>query len=84
MSTGVIYSTKGLQSVCPTGISSFDRLIGGGFALTSLNIIDEDQHRMYSSMLSKAYLSSAILSEQRLIIFSPTITSRQSRFIRVC
>ena len=38
-SSGLEFSTKGLQSVCPTGIDSFDDLIGGGFALTSVNII---------------------------------------------
>ncbi|KAH7639778.1 Elongator subunit elp4 [Dermatophagoides farinae] len=81
-SSGLEFSTKGLQSVCPTGIDSFDDLIGGGFALTSVNIIEEDQFQMYSSMLVKAYLSSAIYAEQEIIIFSPTLSHGKCRFIR--
>ena len=37
--SGLAWSTKGLQSVCPTGVATFDQLIGGGFALTSVNVI---------------------------------------------
>lgn len=100
MFSGLEYSSKGLQSVCPTGISTFDNLIGGGFALTSVNILgkfiefisfylfnsfsDGDEYQIYSSMLLKAYISSAIYANQNVILFSPTILNKKSRFIKVC
>ncbi|OTF81580.1 elongator complex protein-like protein, partial [Euroglyphus maynei] len=37
---------------------------------------------MYSSMLVKAYLSSAIYAEQEILIFSPTLSDDKCRFIR--
>lgn len=81
--SGLEYSSKGLQSVCPTGISTFDQLIGGGFALTSVNILDGDQYQIYSLMLTKAFISSAINANQNVILFSPTILNKKSRFIKV-
>ena len=41
--SGLTWSTKGLQGVCPTKIATFDHLIGGGFALSTLNIIGMKQ-----------------------------------------
>ncbi|KAH9395575.1 Elongator subunit elp4 [Tyrophagus putrescentiae] len=80
--SGLAWSTKGLQSVCPTGVATFDQLIGGGFALTSVNVIDEDCDRMYATMLAKAYLASGILAGQRLMVFSGRITGTGSRFLK--
>lgn len=82
MDPSLSWSNKSLQIVCSTLIPSFDQLIGGGFAVSSLNVIDEDCDRIYSSMLTKAYISSAIIANQRVIIFSSSIKTKNARFLK--
>ncbi|UXI23306.1 DEAD/DEAH RNA helicase [Sarcoptes scabiei] len=82
MSSGVEYSAKGLQSVCPVGVPTFDELIGGGLALTSINLIEDDWPHSYSNLLAKSFISSGITLKQRIFIFSSSIKNQRSRFIR--
>lgn len=79
---GTKMSAKGMQSMTSTGIPSLDHLFGGGFALNSCYLLEEDKHCVYSSMITKCFISDAIDYNHKILISSPNITSIKSRFLK--
>jgi len=68
--TGTRPSVKNGQLLISTGIVSLDSLLGGGLAVGSVALVDEDEHRAYSDTLLKYFLSEGAASDHAIAVAS--------------
>lgn len=64
-----IYNSLLLTS---TGVPSFDAIIGGGIAVGTVLMIEEDLYSSYSNVLLKYFLAEGVLSNHKLFVASFT------------
>ncbi|CAG2103114.1 unnamed protein product [Medioppia subpectinata] len=79
---GTYMSSKGMQSITSSGISSMDHILGGGFAINSITLIEEDNLCQFTPLFAKCFVSQSIECKHKTIICSQTISSIRSRFLR--
>jgi len=75
-------SSKGMQTMTSTGIPSMDQLLGGGFAMNSITLLEEDGLCAFAPLFAKCFVSQSIECKHKTIICSQTISSIRSRFLR--
>ncbi|KAK2184116.1 hypothetical protein NP493_281g01038 [Ridgeia piscesae] len=65
------------QLLVSTGVPSFDNTLGGGLAIGTVLLIEEDVYGSYSKLMLKFYLAEAVLSKHSMLVASADIDPRQ-------
>uniref|UniRef100_A0A8C5L8B3 Elongator complex protein 4 n=1 Tax=Jaculus jaculus TaxID=51337 RepID=A0A8C5L8B3_JACJA len=68
--TGTRPSVRNGQLLVSTGLPALDQLLGGGLAVGTVLLIEEDKHNIYSPLLFKYFLAEGIVSGHTLLIAS--------------
>eukprot|EP00040_Diaphanoeca_grandis_P011543 m.59247 g.59247 ORF g.59247 m.59247 type:complete len:401 (-) comp22677_c0_seq2:697-1899(-) len=63
-------SPSNAQLLTATGTTSLDYLLGGGVAIGTVMLVDEDQHGSYSKLVQKFFLSEGAASGHHLVLTS--------------
>ncbi|XP_066107279.1 elongator complex protein 4 isoform X3 [Saccopteryx bilineata] len=63
-------SVRNGQLLVSTGLPALDQLLGGGLAVGTVLLIEEDKYNIYSPMLFKYFLAEGILSGHTLLVAS--------------
>ncbi|GAB1607936.1 elongator complex protein 4-like [Argonauta hians] len=63
------------QLLVSTGVPSFDNLLGGGVAVGSVVLVEEDSYGQYSELLLKYFLSEAVVTGQCIVLAGPQVTT---------
>ncbi|XP_054169283.1 elongator complex protein 4-like [Oppia nitens] len=79
---GTHMSSKGMQLMTSTGIPSLDHLFGGGLAINSITLLEDDQMSQFGPLFAKCFVAQSVDCNHKTIICSQTITSIKSRFLR--
>ncbi|GFO03063.1 elongator complex protein 4, partial [Plakobranchus ocellatus] len=58
------------QLLISTGIPSMDNVIGGGLAVGTVFLLEEDVYGSYSRLILKYYLAEAVLTKQSIFLSS--------------
>ncbi|CAB3373497.1 Hypothetical predicted protein [Cloeon dipterum] len=67
---GTKISVENAQFLISTGAPDFDRVIGGGLAIGTLLLIEEDGSKSYSNLLAKLYLAEGLAVGHPLFVAS--------------
>ncbi|GFX95271.1 elongator complex protein 4 [Trichonephila clavipes] len=62
--------TQNAQLITSTGSSTLDFFIGGGLAVGTVCLIEEDCHNTYSNILVKYFLTEGVANNHRLFLSS--------------
>ncbi|XP_051000246.1 elongator complex protein 4 [Acomys russatus] len=63
-------SVRNGQLLVSTGLPALDQLLGGGLAVGTLLLIEEDKYNIYSPLLLKYFLAEGIVSGHTLLVAS--------------
>ncbi|KAM3877185.1 elongator complex protein 4 [Diretmus argenteus] len=63
-------SVQNGQLIVSTGVTSLDYLIGGGLAVGTLLLIEEDRYGSYSRMILKYFLAEGVVCQHELFVAS--------------
>ncbi|KAM5247053.1 elongator complex protein 4 [Ctenodactylus gundi] len=63
-------SLRNGQLLVSTGLPALDQLLGGGLAVGTVLLIEEDKYNIYSSLLFKYFLAEGIISGHTLLVAS--------------
>ncbi|CAH2326118.1 elongator complex 4 [Pelobates cultripes] len=63
-------SVRNGQLLLSTGVPSLDHIVGGGIAVGTLLLIEEDTYNTYSKLLSKYFLAEGVVNGHELYIAS--------------
>ncbi|XP_055455325.1 elongator complex protein 4 isoform X1 [Psammomys obesus] len=63
-------SVRNGQLLVSTGLPALDQLLGGGLAVGTLLLIEEDKYNIYSPLLFKYFLAEGIVSGHTLLVAS--------------
>ncbi|KAM4846983.1 elongator complex protein 4 isoform 2-T2 [Thomomys bottae] len=63
-------SVRNGQLLVSTGLPALDQLLGGGLAVGTVLLIEEDKYNIYSPMLFKYFLAEGIVSGHTLLVAS--------------
>nr|XP_017519569.2 elongator complex protein 4 isoform X5 [Manis javanica] len=67
---GTLPSLRNGQLLVSTGLPALDQLLGGGLAVGTVLLIEEDKYNIYSPLLFKYFLAEGIISGHNLLIAS--------------
>nr|XP_033784172.1 elongator complex protein 4 [Geotrypetes seraphini] len=67
---GTRASVRNGQLLVSSGVASLDSLIGGGLAVGTLLLIEEDKYNMYSNLLLKYFLAEGVVCHHDLFVAS--------------
>ncbi|XP_078196908.1 elongator complex protein 4 isoform X5 [Callithrix jacchus] len=68
--TGTRPSVRNGQLLVSTGLPALDQLLGGGLAVGTVLLIEEDKYNIYSSLLFKYFLAEGIVNGHTLLVAS--------------
>ncbi|XP_069888762.1 elongator complex protein 4 [Dipodomys merriami] len=68
--SGTRPSVRNGQLLVSTGLPALDQLLGGGLAVGTVLLIEEDKYNIYSPMLFKYFLAEGIVSGHTLLVAS--------------
>ncbi|XP_067937728.1 elongator complex protein 4-like [Watersipora subatra] len=71
--TGILGTKPSIHNstlLVSTGVPSLDALIGGGIAVGSCILIDEDRYNTYTSLLLKYYIAEGITNKHKIFLAS--------------
>ncbi|XP_034868408.1 elongator complex protein 4 [Mirounga leonina] len=63
-------SVRNGQLLVSTGLPALDQLLGGGLAVGTVLLIEEDKYNIYSSLLFKYFLAEGIINGHTLLVAS--------------
>ncbi|XP_003412348.1 elongator complex protein 4 isoform X3 [Loxodonta africana] len=63
-------SVRNGQLLVSTGLPALDQLLGGGIAVGTVLLIEEDKYNIYSPLLFKYFLAEGIISRHSLLVAS--------------
>uniref|UniRef100_A0A2K5Y0P3 Elongator complex protein 4 n=1 Tax=Mandrillus leucophaeus TaxID=9568 RepID=A0A2K5Y0P3_MANLE len=63
-------SVRNGQLLVSTGLPALDQLLGGGLAIGTVLLIEEDKYNIYSPLLFKCFLAEGIVSGHTLLVAS--------------
>ncbi|PNI78843.1 LOW QUALITY PROTEIN: ELP4 isoform 26, partial [Pan troglodytes] len=68
--TGTRPSVRNGQLLVSTGLPALDQLLGGGLAVGTVLLIEEDKYNIYSPLLFKYFLAEGIVNGHTLLVAS--------------